>query len=209
MAQNLRSERGEGENMESFQLARTQGHETVNDLKDIEMTMTEYISTEHDAALETAVERINKITPGLLEKLFPNFFENAFKREDRRIALDRMRTVHDKKKQILELYTAFRLEIARRECDALLASKGMQLQAGLAAFATQKIDQLDQTLGESRQKFLARIKPQLEELETYKTWPELYDAAKQSITNEWKTYFATADELLRGFTAALKSKIQA
>ena len=97
--------------------------------------------------------------------------------------------------------------MARMQGDALVASVGIDLQGKLAAFATQKIDELSQTIGESRQKFLVRIKPQLEDLDNYKNMPDLHDPARQSIQNEVKTYFAGIDELLNGFIKALKSKV--
>ncbi len=189
--------------MESqVQVARAQGDWGVQDLNDIATTMTEYINTENEAVMQTAIERINR-NPGLIARIFPN----AFEKEEQRITLDRMRTLYEKKKQYFELYTAIRVEIARKQGDALVASVGIELQGGLAVFATQQIDDLSQTIGMSRQRFLVRIKPQLEDLDNYKNMPELHGPARQSIQNEVKTYFAGIDELLNGFISALKSKI--
>jgi hypothetical protein len=188
--------------MESSQVVRSQGDGGVQDLRVISTAMKEYINTENEAVMQTVVDRINR-NPGLIRRLFPN----AFEKEEQRITLDRMRTFYDKKKQFFELYAAMQLEMARMQGDALVASVGIDLQGKLAAFATQKIDELSQTIGESRQKFLVRIKPQLEDLDNYKNMPDLHDPARQSIQNEVKTYFAGIDELLNGFIKALKSKV--
>jgi hypothetical protein len=179
-------------------------HEDVNlqELTDISTMMGDYINNQSDIVRQAVIARVNR-NPGLLARLFPNKFE----KEDRRIALDRMTTMYEKEKQLLEVFTAVKLQIARRQGDALIASVGMALQGKLAAFAMRKIDDLSETFGDSRQRFLARMKPQIEDLENYKDFPELYDSARISIRNEIKTYFAGIDELLGGFISALQCKI--
>lgn len=183
------------------QVARA-GDGSVQELKDISLMMKDYIDGESDAVMQTAVARINR-NPGLISRIFPN----AFEKEEQRITLDRMRTMYQKKKDFFDLYAAIQLDIARKQGDALIASVGMELQGKLAAFATQKIDDLSATIGESRRKFLARIKPQLDDLANYQSVPELAGPARQSIQNEIKTYFAGIDELLNGFISALKSRV--
>ena len=184
------------------QLARTQGDVTLQELNDISLMMRQSMASENQAVRQAVMERINK-DPGLFGRLFPN----AFEKEDRRITLERMRSTYEQEKRFLEIYTAVQLQIARKEGDALIASVGMELQGKLAAFATRKIDELSETIGDSRQRFLARIKPQLEDLERYTDFPDLHDAARLSIRSEIKTYFAGIDELLGGFINALKSKV--
>lgn len=182
------------------QLARTDGN--ISELSDIAGKMREYIKSEDEGVLRSIVETTNK-SRSLIDRLFPS----AFDEEHKQITLDRMRTIYAKKKQYFELYTEVQLEIARKQGDALVASVGMDLQAKVATFATQKILELNGTVGESRERFLERMLPQLTNLDKYKATPILYDPAYKSIQDQIKIYFDAIDQLLRGFNDALSSKL--
>lgn len=183
-------------------LSKTSEETPIEELKQISVAMKDYISTENETAMQTVVEKINK-KPGLFARLFPN----AYEKEQQRITLDRMRTMYKAKKEFFELYTAIQLEIARKQGDALIASVGMELRASLTSFATARIEEVSQTIGASRQRFMQRITPQLDDVENYKAYPDVYEPARQSIKNEIKTYFEGIDELLKGFIEAMKSKV--
>ncbi len=105
------------------------------------------------------------------------------------------------------IYAILEFEVAKKQSDALLVSAGMNLQAKLTAFAAEKIDEISETIGQSRVKFMSRIKAQLEKLEEYKEFPDLYEPARQSVKEEISTYFDSIDSLLAGFLEALKARV--
>ena len=175
---------------------------SVDDLRQVSTAMKDYVETENESSMQAVVYMI-KHKPGFFARLFPT----AYEEELERITLDRMRTMYNAKKQFFELYTRIQLEIARKQGDALIASVGMDLQGKLTQFATKKIEEMSETIGTSRQKFIERITPQLQDLDRYKAIPEVYGPARQSVQNEIKTYFQGIDELLNGFIEALKSKV--
>lgn len=175
---------------------------SVDELRHISTAMKQYVETENESSMQAVVHML-KHKPGFFARLFPT----AYEEELERITLDRMRTMYNAKKQFFELYTRIQLEIARKQGDALIASVGIALQTKLTQFATDKIEEMSQTIGASRQRFVERITPQLQDLDKYQAIPEVYGPARQSVQNEIKTYFQGIDELLNGFIEALKSKV--
>jgi hypothetical protein len=182
-------------------LSRLDGTPT-EDLRQISSAMQQYLNTENEATLNTAIEKLNQ-RPGLVQRLFPT----AYQKEQQRIDIQRMRSIANSKEEMFRLYTEVQLEIAKKQGDALIASVGMHLQTKLTAFATERIDEISQTIGESRQRFMQRIKPQLSDLESYRDVPELYDQARQSVNQEIRIYFETIQKLLTGFVEALESRV--
>lgn len=177
---------------------------SMNDLRTIASSMESYIETDNDETIGQVAEVIKK-NSGFWSSLFPNEIEV----EQNRAASERLRSLYKSKEKFFKLYTDIKLEIVRKQGDALIASVGMDLKTKLAAFAAAKIDELTQTIDESRSRFMKRMRPQLEELDSYQDLAVLYQPAKESINQEIKTYFRSIDELLNGFVDALKSKVSA
>ena len=175
---------------------------SIDELKTIAVSMKNYVETENDATIEQVAAVMKKNT-GFWARMFPSQLQKV----QNQVTVDRLRSLYKAKEQFFQLYTDVQLEIARKQGDALIASVSMDLQAKLAAFATQKVEDLTQTIGESRSRFMQRMRPQFEELETYKDIPTLYDRASQSVNHELNTYFKSIDKLLDGFVNALESKV--
>jgi hypothetical protein len=173
------------------------------DLQLVSAAMKDYIQNESEQALETINANAAK-NPGLWRRIFPN----AFEKENTRIKLDQIRTIYEAKKVFFKLYTDIQLEMARRQGDALLISLGTVLTAQVSAIATKQLEELAKTLGESRERYLARIAPQIDNLEKYQNYPDLQLRARQSIENEWITVFDAMDTLLDTFKRAMNSRIE-
>ena len=156
------------------------------DLQVVSSAMKDYIHNENEQALETINTQVAK-NPGFWRRLFPNEFE----KENARIALDRMRTIYETKKTFFKLYTDVQLEIARRHGEALLVTVGADLATKVSAFATEKMEELAQTLGESRERYLARIAPQIDNLENYKKYPELQARAIRDPAGSYRIELQT------------------
>jgi hypothetical protein len=142
--------------------------------------------------------------PGLIARLFPT----AYEKEQQRITVQRMRSLAKSREDMFKLYTDVQLEIARKQGDALIASVGMDLQAKLTTFAAERIDEITDTVNESRVKFMKRMRPQYEEVENYKDLPDLYARASESVKQEVDIYFDSIGKLLKGFIEALDTKVQ-
>lgn len=175
---------------------------SVDDLKTIAVSMQRYVESENDETVQQIAVVMQK-NAGFWSRMFPT----QIQKEQNHAVAERVRALYKSKEQFFKLYTDVQLEIARKQGDALIASVGMDLQAKLAAFATQKIDELTQTIDESRSRFLERMRPALAEVETYKDLPELYDPASQSVKHEINMYFESMKKLLNGFVNALESKV--
>lgn len=176
---------------------------SVDELKQISLEVQQYITTENETTLQAALDKMNQ-RPGLMARLFPT----AYEKEQQRITLHKMRSMAEAKEEMFKLYTQVQLEIARKQGDALIASVGMQLHAKLTAFAAERIDEITQTIDESREKFMGRMRPQLAGVENYKDLPELYEPARQSVNQEISIYFQSIGKLLAGFVEALESKVE-
>lgn len=177
---------------------------SLNDLRTIANSMERYMETNNEETIGQVAE-VLKNNSGFWASLFPTDLE----KEQNRAAVERLRSLYKAKEQFFKLYTDIKLEIVKKQGEALIASVGMDLQTKLAAFATAKIDELTQTIDESRSRFMKRMRPQLEELETYQDVPVLYEPARESVNQEIKIYFQSINKLLNGFINALESKVSA
>jgi hypothetical protein len=184
------------------QLAANSTGVSVDDLKKIAVSMQRYVEAENDETVQQIAVVMQK-NSGFWSRMFPT----QLQKEQNRAVAERVRALYKSKEQFFKLYTDVQLEIARKQGDALIASVGMDLQAKLAAFATQKIDELTQTIDESRSRFLERMRPALAEVESYKDLPELHEPASQSVKHEINVYFESVKKLLNGFVNALESKV--
>lgn len=163
--------------------------------------LEQYMDSENDTLLQEITKDLNR-HPGLLSLIFPSSLQKA---EDK-ISIEKMRLLYKRKEMFFEFYSNVKLEIARRMADALIAPVGMDLQTRLAKFASKKIDEFSETIGQSRKGFLQSMRPQFQELETYKHIPELYEPAYQSMNNEVAIYFESVKELMQGFIDNLRKK---
>jgi hypothetical protein len=179
------------------------GDTSVEELKQISVAVQQYVSTENEVALQTALDKINQ-KPQLIARLFPS----ALEKEKQRTILQRMRSMGRANEEMFKLYTEVQLEIARKQGDALVASVGMNLQTKLTTFAAERIDEITETVDGSRQRFMERMRPQFQNVESYKDIPELYQPALQSVKREVTTYFESISKLLEGFIEALESKVK-
>jgi len=186
----------------SDKLATNSTGVSVDELKTIAVSMQRYVETENDETVQQIAVVMQK-NSGFWSRMFPT----QLQKEQNRAVAERVRALYKSKDQFFKLYTDVQIEIARKQGDALIASVGMDLQAKLAAFATLKIDELTQTIDESRSRFLQRMRPALEEVETYKDVPALHQPAVQSVNQEINIYFKSIDKLLNGFVNALESKV--
>ena len=186
----------------SDKLAANSTGVSVDDLKNIAVSMQRYVETENDETVQQIAVVMQK-NSGFWSRLFPT----QLQKEQNRAVAERVRALYKSKEQFFKLYTDVQLEIARKQGDALIASVGMDLQAKLAAFAAQKIDELTQTIDDSRSRFLQRMRPALKEVESYQDLPDLHQPALQSVKQEINIYFKSIDKLLNGFVNALESKV--
>lgn len=177
---------------------------SVNDLKSIASSMERYMETDSEETVQQIAE-VLKNNSGFWTLLFPTDLE----REQNRAAVERLRSLYKSKERFFKLYTDVKLEIVKKQGEALVASVGMDLQTKLAAFAAAKIDELTQTIDESRSRFMKRLRPQLEEIETYQDIPVLYEPACESVNQEIRIYFQSVNKLLNGFVNALENKVSA
>jgi hypothetical protein len=184
------------------QLAKDSSGVSVDDLKNIAVSMQRYVETENDDTVQQIAVVMQK-NSGFWSRMFPT----QLQKEQNRAVSERVRALYKSKEQFFKLYTDVQLEIARKQGDALISTVGMDLQAKLAAFATQKIEELTETIDESRSRFLERMRPALGQVETYKDLPELHEPALQSVKEEINIYFKSISKLLNGFVTALESKV--
>ncbi len=188
----------------SAKLALNSNGVSVDDLKTIAVSMQRYVEAENDETVQQIAVVMQK-NSGFWSRLFPT----QLQKEQNRAVAERLRSLYKSKEQFFKLYTEVQLEIARKQGDALIASVGMDLQAKLAAFAAQKIDELSQTIDVSRSTFLQRMRPALKEVDDYKDLPELHEPALQSVRQEIDIYFQSIGKLLNGFVRALEAKASA
>jgi hypothetical protein len=181
-------------------LARTE--ETVDELVQISEGMRRYLETEHADALQTTIERLNQ-RPGLVRRFFPT----AYDAELQRLDVAKLRATADAKEALFTLYSEIRMEIARKQGDALIKATGTHLQAQLTDFALQKMNEITKSVGNSRRTIMASFKEQLADIEEHKDIPDLYRRAKASLVRQQEGYFASLDTLLDGFVQALDTKV--
>lgn len=179
------------------------GDTSVEYLKQIANAMQQYVSTENEAALQTALDKINQ-KPDLMARLFPTVLE----KEKRLAILQRMRSMGRANEELFDLYTKVQLEIARIQGDALVASVGVNLQKNLTAFVTEKIGEITKTFIESKQSFMEDMRSQIENIESYKDIPRLYQPSLQSLDRDIKIYYESIFKLQQGFIDALERKVE-
>jgi hypothetical protein len=176
----------------------------IQDLVAVSDQMKAYIGSENDEILEMTVARMNR-APSLWRRIFPD----AFDREQQKILLDRVRTAHKDRRIFLDAYVTTQLEIVRRRGDAFVAATSMDLRAKLTVFAKVKIDELTQTLIESKDRYYQRIAGHIESLDRYKGIPDLYDLARQAASREIRAYLDWLENLRDGFSEALAARVAA
>lgn len=174
---------------------------SVNDLNAIAGKLQSYAGIQNDAILAEVTEALNK-RPSLLARLFPS----ALEKERGRITVQSMRLLYENKERFFKFYCDVKLEVAKRLANALISSVGMDLQTKLAKFAHDRIDELTEAIALNRKAFLERMRPQLESLDQYKNFPELFEPARSSMVKEIEIYFESISALLQGFIDNLTNK---
>lgn len=180
-------------------LARLENAST-QDLDKISAVMENYIRDSNLGTQQVAAVLEQK---GILARLFPSKVERARSA----LAVEDMRQHAAFKNELMGLYQRFQVEKAKQHADALLATLGIELQTQLAAFATVKIQELQQTLNAGEQRFANEMKAFYNDLENYRDCPPIYDKLAESFTYRVATFFEVNKTLLDGFVAALKTKI--
>jgi hypothetical protein len=176
---------------------------SVEYLSNVAGQMKQLIRDESEEALQGVVSLV-EMRPGLLSRLLPTEFE----KEKRNIAALQVRQIADNKRAMLALYTEVQLEIARREGEVLIASRSLETGAMLAAFATQKLLELQNTISSSQKIFMDNYGPRQDEIDKYKeSRPELHERAMRSQLHQLDTYFDTTDGLLDDFKASLAKRL--
>jgi hypothetical protein len=188
--------------MNSAQLSRLDSDVTVTDLEAIGTTIVNALRDDDNGSqreLEEAFDRKGN----LLARIWPTQVEKA----RQGVAVRTMKEQAVRRAAMMELYSETRLEIARKQADALIASVGISLQVALAAFAAERITELSFTISEARNNFLASYGPAADQIELYKDRPELYSLAKEQLNQQLQMQFATLDQLLEGFVAHLNGRV--
>lgn len=188
--------------MSTSQLARLDQDVTVTDLERIGNTIVTALRDDDGNSRRDLEEAFDR-TRGPMARLWPNKVE----RERQHIAARTMREQAARQAALMEVYAETRLEIARKQADALVASVGTSLQAELAAFAAGRIKAISETINETRNHFMDTYGPQADKVEQYKDRPELYTVAKEQLTGQLMMQFDTLNRLLEGFIIHLQSRV--
>jgi hypothetical protein len=174
---------------------------SLADLDEISTGMQEYIRAANVESRQTALEALNR--RGLMQRLFPTQYE----RERQRLGLQALRQLGDSKRELLELFTRTQIEIAKKRADAIIAAQGMHLQAQLASFAVEKIEDLNATVNGARERFMNDMAPQFTMIEKFQDRRELYEPAYKSVLHQIQVYFDSNAALLDGFIGSLRTKV--
>lgn len=171
---------------------------SVGELQSIATNISRYLETENEDSLSSALFRIRG-KPSLLSRLFPTEYEKVANE----LAIQKLDRIHRSKEKLLGVYVNIELEIARKKGDALISATGTHMQERLAAFATEKLDSLTQTIDKRRSDFFNRMKSQFEEVKHYEDMPELAEPLKKSLNHEITVFIKSMEKLLDSFSAAL------
>lgn len=174
---------------------------SLADLGEISAGIQEYVRAANAETQQAAMEAMGR--RGLIQRVFPTQYE----RERQRLGVQALRQVGESKREMLELYARTQIEIARKRADAVIAAQGMHLQEQLASFANAKIESLNATINQTRERFLASMDPQFSMIEKYQGRPELYEPAHKAVLHQIQVYFDSNAALLDGFAQSLCNKM--
>ncbi len=173
------------------------------DLQQVQRDYRLYMETEDEEAFERVREQVQK-RPAILKALFPDARQRALSKID----VDRLMAVAKSRGETLAVASELRTAICRKQGEAILQATGLQLQTQVAKFATSRLDEISDTIGESRIQFNEKYERWVAEAERHRGVPELYNANKQGLSRHLSVYFETLDTLLDGFIASLKSRLK-
>ncbi|MEU4242931.1 hypothetical protein [Actinoplanes sp. NPDC026619] len=176
---------------------------SLDELEQVSTGMQEYMRAATAESREAALESMNR--RGVMQRLFPSQYE----KERQRIGVQTLRQMSEAKRDLLDVFTRTQIEIARKQADALIATQGMHLQAQLARFAAEKIQDLNSTINVARERFLSEIAPQFDMVERFQQRPEIYKPAYQSLLHQIDVYFNHNAALLDGFNQSLHNRVNA
>lgn len=175
--------------------------ESLNEFSEVANAIEKYATKEDDANLEYILDRVNK-NPSLLTRLFPSKIQKEYDK----LSIDHMKSLFQSKSELLKVYNDIKLQIAKKQGDALIAAVGMHLQDKLATIAAEKINSVQDTLEKSRERHMIRMQRQYDAVKSY-TNSESKEMFLKSLKNEEITYFKTVQEILDGFINSLKTKL--
>jgi len=182
-------------------MAVTHDDVTMDELQNISAAMQRHVRSETEQSYE-------EITTALKRRgSFFGLFPTAIQKANEQLTIEKMRTLYKAKDQFFQLYTNVQLEIARKRGDALVAAVGTDMQTKLASFVAVKIKEIQGTVNDSRVAFLESMKPQFENVETYRDIPDLYEPAYASVREQTVLYFESMSKLLKGFNEAMDGKL--
>ncbi|MEV4638031.1 hypothetical protein AB0J80_11825 [Actinoplanes sp. NPDC049548] len=174
---------------------------SLDELDQVAAGMQEYVKAASFESREAALDAMNR--RGVMQRLFPTQYE----KEERRNAVQTLRQLSDAKRDLLEISSQVQIEIARKQADALIATQGVHLQAQLARFATEKIQDLNSTINRAHENFLKEMDPQFEMVQRFEHRPELAKPAYKALLHQISVYYDSTSALLDGFIQSLRSKI--
>lgn len=188
--------------MNHLQMIPSQGGNPIENLTEVGEMMKKYISSDSDSILEATLTRMNQ-QPSVWRKIIPS----AFDREQKKIALDLLRTAYKDRRAFIDCFVATQLEITRRRGDALVMATSLDLQSKLAAFATVKMDEFTETILRSKTEYYAKSAAHWRSLEQYRDVPPIFERACQSCDREISAYLEWVETLRQKFTDALTAKV--
>jgi hypothetical protein len=182
-------------------IAKTPDTVTIEELEELAATMQRSAR----AGNENGMAEINMA----LQRKGPLFglFSTKIQRAHERLTIDKMQSLHDRKEHMLELYTEVQMEIARKRGEGIIAAVGLDMQNKLGHFVKVKIDEINDTVIESHMSFRKKMRMSLEDAETYRDLPTLYEASLKASEEQMTLYFETMKKLIDGFSNAMNVKV--
>lgn len=174
----------------------------VEYLSTVSGRIRQFIREDSEETLRSVVE-LAELRPALFSRLLPT----AYEKEQRRIAAEQVRQIADNKRGMLELYTNIQLAIARREGEVLIAARSVETGGVLTAFATQKLEELTDTIANAQERFLDKFVPRQDAIEKYRDRPEVYKRAAEAQQHQLDVYFDTTKALLEDFKISLQTRL--
>ncbi len=141
--------------------------------------------------------------PGMVTRFLPN----QFQRQQLQISLDQARQLANDHSKMMELYFKIRLELLKNDGDALIIATGNRRKTELTKIVAVNIEQIEMTIKQSRETFMQKMAPHLDELEKYQAYPMLYNRAKKSAETQIDNFMNTIDQLLFDFKNSLRSRM--
>lgn len=171
------------------------------ELEQISAGMQDYIRAANAESQKSALEALSRRS--VWQRLLPSPVD----KEQMRVGVQSIRQLGESKRELLEVYSRAQIEIARKRADALIAAQGMHLQGQLTLFASGRIEELNNTINKSRERFMESMAPQFTMIERFQERPELYEPAYEAVNQQISVYFQSTAALLQGFVQSLTTRV--